>query len=394
MRSSLDTSGMQATRLSTSFATSAVGCSSARPFSAYSRSAASSLRASATNPYTVSNGRTTGRPAWTAATASATVLSSPPFDHPLDAGEVARDLRLGVTVFAQCLFDLSRLAVADLEHEPGRPRRANDLVVQAGVGEGVVWLPLQLRLGFGECGLCDVGRVCDDQVPALPGRLRACASKLDAKTEPLGVLAGELERLRRRVDAGDSGGRNLVGDRKRNCAAADSDVEDARPRLVRGQRARALDHALGLGTRQEGAPVRVRRHPPEPPLAQHVGQRFTLFPPPGQAFELVLVDVAVLVDARPGNAEDVRDEPFGIDTRRVDSRCSEPALDLRERVANRHSPSARRRSSEASASVNSSRPPWRMRSSWCTVSLMRWSVSRFSGKLYVRIFSARSPEPI
>src|SRR5438270_686838 len=200
MRSSLDTSGMQATRLSTSFATSAVGCSSARPFSAYSRSAASSLRASATNPYTVSNGRTTGRPAWTAATASATVLSSPPFDHPLDAGEVARDLRLGVTVFAQCLFDLSRLAVAD------------------------------------------------------------------------------------------------------------SDVEDARPRLVRDQRARALDHDLGLGTRHEGAPVRVQRQPPESPLAQHVGQRFTLFPPPGQAFELVLVDVAVLVDARPGNAEDVRDE--------------------------------------------------------------------------------------
>ena len=31
--------------------------------------------------------------------------------------------------------------------------------------------------------------------------------------------------------------------------------------------------------------------------------------------------------------------------------------------------------------------------SWCTVSLIRWSVTRPSGKLYVRIFSDRSPVP-
>src|SRR5205823_1604346 len=82
------------------------------------------------------------------------------------------------------------------------------------------------------------------------------------------------------------------------------------------------------------------------------------------------------------------------DARRLHAGRREPLLGLGESLPRGHSPSARRRSSVASASVKASSSPWRMRSSWCTVSLTRWSVSRFSGKLYVRIFSARSPEPI
>ena len=53
-------------------------------------------------------------------------------------------------------------------------------------------------------------------------------------------------------------------------------------------------------------------------------------------------------------------------------------------LADPHAPtadasSARRRSSAPSASVNSSRSPWRIASSRCAVSLIRWSVTRFSG---------------
>ena len=46
-----------------------------------------------------------------------------------------------------------------------------------------------------------------------------------------------------------------------------------------------------------------------------------------------------------------------------------------------------------SASTIGSSLPSITKSSWCSVSPMRWSVTRFCGKLYVRIFSLRSPVP-
>src|SRR5919198_2387354 len=88
------------------------------------------------------------------------------------------------------------------------------------------------------------------------------------------------------------------------------------------------------------------------------------------------------------DAEDVRYEELRIDLRRVDPCLRQLLLGEAQRFIGGHSPSARRRSSAVSASVNSSSSPWSARSSWWVVSLMRWSVMRFSGKLYVRIFSA------
>src|SRR5690606_3625836 len=44
-------------------------------------------------------------------------------------------------------------------------------------------------------------------------------------------------------------------------------------------------------------------------------------------------------------------------------------------------------------SMSSFRSPLSTSESWCVVKLMRWSVIRLCGKLYVRIFSERSPVP-
>src|SRR5207248_11541317 len=91
------------------------------------------------------------------------------------------------------------------------------------------------------------------------------------------------------------------------------------------------------------------------------------------------------------------EQQLGLEARRVDARLCEHLRAVREGLADAQAAavsSACRRSSAVRASVNSSSSPSRTRSRLCTVTFTRWSVTRFSGKLYVRIFSARSPEPI
>src|SRR6185436_13571376 len=79
------------------------------------------------------------------------------------------------------------------------------------------------------------------------------------------------------------------------------------------------------------------------------------------------------------------------------SRLRKSLGDLRSQLAPRHllnslsPPSWRARSSAASASTTSSSSPSRTRSRECKVRPTRWSVTRFSLKLYVRIFSDRPP---
>src|SRR5262249_28488947 len=132
----------------------------------------------------------------------------------------------------------------------------------------------------------------------------------------------------------------------------------------------------------------------EAPLAQDVGQRLAGLSPRQQQLQAVDLVVEVRREAGARGAEEMRNEPLRVDARRVDAGRTQPSLGFGKRFSRRQSPSARRRSSVVSASVKSSSSPWRIRSSWCTVNLTRWSVTRLSGKLYVRIFSERSPEPI
>ena len=150
-----------------------------------------------------------------------------------------------------------------------------------------------------------------------------------------------------------------------------------------------LDDDLRLGPRHQRAGVRPQRQPPEAPLAEHIGERLAGASAAEQLAhlrQLLLaerpVELGVQLDAR--QPERVREQELGVDARRVDPLVGEEVGRAAEDLPEGHTPaasSARRRSSAVSASVNSSRSPSRIRSSWWTVSLIRWSVSRFSGKL-------------
>ena len=113
--------------------------------------------------------------------------------------------------------------------------------------------------------------------------------------------------------------------------------------------------------------------------------------------------VEVHVELDPLHPERVREQQLRVEPRRLRSRrarCSAASAAAprrgraaasahrscrvnasRRRLTTAAASSARRRSSAWSASVNSWRSPSRIWSSRCTVSLTRWSVSRFSGKL-------------
>ena len=154
----------------------------------------------------------------------------------------------------------------------------------------------------------------------------------------------------------------------------------------------ALDDDLRLGPRHEHPRVDLQRQPPEPPLAEHVGERlaYARGGRPGHSSSASAASssspAAVRLKATPGRAEHVGEQDLGVDARRVAARRGEPLRDVARRAAAavRHAEaaaSACRRSSAWSASVNSPRSPSSAWSSRCAVSLIRWSVTRLSGKL-------------
>ena len=168
----------------------------------------------------------------------------------------------------------------------------------------------------------------------------------------------------RHVDPDDLRVAALVLQGERDRAGADADVEHARRRDAFEQRERALDDDLRLRAWHERARIRLEGQAAEAPLAKHVGERLTLLAPGEQRLQRA-VDLAVEVgvDAGACRAEHVCEQKLGVDARRVDARGCEPPLRRGESLARVHSPSARRRSSVVSASVNSSSSPWRILSS-------------------------------
>ena len=178
----------------------------------------------------------------------------------------------------------------------------------------------------------------------------------------------------------------LVHDRERDRAGARADVEHRRLGDLAQVLETALDDDLRLGPGNERTVVYLQRQPAEAPFAEHVGERLAAaaaIDENARAAELVLRERAVVleIEVEPGDAERVGEEMLGVEARRVHALRGEVVGRAGENLPDRHCSSARRRSSAASASVNWSRSPWRIWSSRCTVSLIRWSVSRFSGKL-------------
>src|SRR5204863_101634 len=125
---------------------------------------------------------------------------------------------------------------------------------------------------------------------------------------------------------------------------------------------RPVDEDLRLGSRNERAGIRRKDEPAETPLAEHVGERLAPLAAADERLERRGIDLLVLVDPRTRHAEHVCEQPLGVYARSLDAGGGEATLRLYERVANGHSPSARRRSSAINPSVNASRSPWRTRS--------------------------------
>ena len=107
-----------------------------------------------------------------------------------------------------------------------------------------------LRLGH-------VGRVRDDEVeragePVEQARL----DERDREPEPLGVLTGECERVRRHVGGDHGCARMLVGDRERDRPTTGADIDHLRLVEPGDRRERPLDDDLRLRPRARG---RARR---------------------------------------------------------------------------------------------------------------------------------------
>jgi hypothetical protein len=178
----------------------------------------------------------------------------------------------------------------------------------------------------------------------------------------------------------------LVQKSKRNRAAARTDVEHAR-RVEPAQPLEAtLDDDLGLGPRNESAPVDLQQQPPEAPLAEDVGDGLAAratrdqLPERGQLAGVQRpIDIHVELD--PLAAERVREQKLGVEARRVGALRGEVIVRAAEDLPDRHvaaTSSARRRSSAWSASVKLSSWPGSTFSR-LTVTLTRWSVTRLSG---------------
>ena len=251
-----------------------------------------------------------------------------PLDDSLAAGEVARHRDVDVPVLAEERRDAGSTVLVRLQDEcaagtQGRARVPHQSLGLPAVDERDVGLPVDdvRRQGRDLAGM-DVRRVRHDEVPAFTGKPREeiVAPELDLDPDALRVLTGEGERVLRDVDAGHSGPRVLVGDRKRDRARPRADVEHPRRVGAVEQRKAALDDRLGLGARNERPPVDGQREPPEAPLAEDVLQRLARRPPCDEGtrpFELVSGQgtVEVHVELDPVDSEDAPQQALGIEPR-------------------------------------------------------------------------------
>src|SRR6266511_3745261 len=186
----------------------------------------------------------------------------------------------------------------------------------------------------------------------------------------------------------------LTGNRECNCAAPHADVQHTRLAELPNEVQCALDDDLRFGARNERACIDLERQPPKSPLPQDVRERLALPPALHQWLQAVRNrPVALRIDARPRDAKDMRNEELGVDARRVHPGRGEPLLGAAERFPDRHSPSARRRSSDVSAWVNSSSSPccFSRSSSYSRERRTRNAFCRFCSWLFSSCIETTSP---
>src|SRR5512132_339807 len=152
----------------------------------------------------------------------------------------------------------------------------------------------------------------------------------------------------------------------------------------------ALDDDLRLRPRDQHARIDGEGEPPEAPLTEDVRQWLTRAPPRNERMEasqlLLLERTPSDIEAGPRRSEHVREQPLRVHARRWAAGLLQVGRSLSKCLGDPHAQtaaasSARRRSSAERASVKSSRSPSSTESRRWSVSVTRWSVTRFSGKL-------------
>ena len=175
-----------------------------------------------------------------------------------------------------------------LEHEPTAwaqrlARRAGQLLGRGRGDEGDVRLPVpHLGLKRGQLVGLDVRGVRDDEIEVVLAEAarEVVLDEPHAPVDPrqLQVLARERECVLGDVHRGHLCLRHLVRDRQRDRARAGTDVEHPRLVQISDVLECPFDDDLGLGSRDQRAPVGLQRQAPEAPLAEDVGERLSSFP--------------------------------------------------------------------------------------------------------------------
>src|SRR5712691_5659206 len=268
--------------------------------------------------------------------------------------------------------------------------------------------------------LGDVWRVADDEVH-FPGQLRwqrveeVTVANLDVEVQTGCVVAGELEGLRRGVGGHHPRVRPPVLDDQRDRSRSCTHVHDCRRRDPLHPFKRRKRQSFGLWTRDEDP----RGHPEhqlqellvarqvlnggsmaalaESPAEQASGTSVQSLGPGIQSGSVRLQEV-LEQDLRrlPGAVHAVARQVIGGSPDHLGWTHHLPCRRgsaLPARFPPEASASCSRRSAAMSAVTSSSMSPAMTSGRLCRDSFSRWSVTRFWGKLYVRIFSERSPVP-
>ena len=220
---------------------------------------------------------------------------------------------------------------------------------------------------------------------------RSPRDELHLEPQPRRVAARDVERVLADVGGDDVEVRALVLQGERDRAAAGADVDDARP--LRQPLDRRLDERLGLRPRDQHARVDVQLEVAEALHAGDVGDGLALAPRAGARRPGTRARPAPSTRAsrsatqpRAIGPERVREQHLGVQ-RGVSTPAAVSATTAESSASRTGVPvmapqacdsSRRRRSSSVSAAVKGSSSPSRTCSRLCSVSLMRWSVTRRS----------------
>ncbi len=239
----------------------------------------------------------------------------------------------------------------------------------------------------------DVGRVGQDRVEAAPcdAIQQVALHELHLQPQPLRIGPGDGKRARRDVGGRDPRPGQLGGNRQGDGAGAGADVQHPRLLDTLEQRQRPLDDQLGLGPGHQHPLVDRQLDRPETAAAGDVGDRLPAAAPADQLADLrqLLLGqraIVVGVELDPGHPQGMGQQQLRVEPRRRAALLLEVAGTRSQHLAERlHSAAAaaswRRRSSAARASVKSRSDPASTESRLWTVRPIRWSVTRFCGKL-------------